>query len=168
MTTLIKKKQKKRLIKINSDEHRLALTSSFWSIRVGHIPSGIDEKTANQRQSVREKTRLNIKKEHCFADDYSSIVNFMILILIVYLCLPISGRNNRYRYYSYNYCQRRNRFCARIPSWKTMEALKDIIPDETRVIQTGKTSLATANGSRWCSFARSRKQNPRWCSFYRP
>jgi hypothetical protein len=36
--------------------------------------SGIDENTANQRQSQYGKTRLSIKKEHCFTDDPSSIV----------------------------------------------------------------------------------------------
>jgi hypothetical protein len=55
---------------MNIDWHLLPLSEVS---EVGHIPSGIDENTANQRQSQYGKKRLNIKKEHCFTDG-SSIV----------------------------------------------------------------------------------------------
>jgi magnesium-transporting ATPase (P-type) len=98
---------------MNIDWHLLPLNEV--SEKLDTSP-GIDENTANQRQSQYGKNK-DIKKEHCFTMILHQLSNFMILILIFVYRVPISGRNNRYRYYSYHsYCQRRNRFCTRIPS----------------------------------------------------
>jgi Ca2+-transporting ATPase len=57
---------------MNIDWHLLPLNEV--SEKLDTSPSGIDENTANQRQSQYGKTRLSKKKEHCFTDDPSSIV----------------------------------------------------------------------------------------------
>lgn len=57
---------------MNIDWHLLSL--SEVSEKLGTTPSGIDEKTANQRQSQYGKNKIEYKKEYCFTDNPSSIV----------------------------------------------------------------------------------------------
>jgi magnesium-transporting ATPase (P-type) len=62
---------------------------------------------------------------------------------LLWLLLSISGRNNRYRYYSYhNYCQRIG-FVQEYRAEKKCDGLKDVIPDETRVLRAETIAIAT-------------------------
>jgi Ca2+-transporting ATPase len=65
---------------MNIDWHLLSL--SEVSEKLDTSPQVL-MKTANQRQSQYGKNKIKYKKRTLFADDPSSIVNFMILILIV-------------------------------------------------------------------------------------
>lgn len=143
------KKQKGRLIKINSDEHELAFTSlSEVSEKLDTSPSGIDEKTANQRQSQYGENKIEYKKKNTLLRMIlHQLSNFMILILIVVAIVSrfLGGITDTVIILIIIIVNAVIGFVQEYRAEKAMEVLKDIIPDETRVVRAVKTiALATA------------------------
>ena len=131
---------------MNIDWHLLSL--SEVSEKLDTSPSGIDQKTANQRQSQYGENKIEYKKKNTVLRMiFHQLSNFMIFILIVVAIVSrfLGGITDTVIILIIIIVNAVIGFVQEYRAEKAMEALKDIIPDETRVIRAGKTiALATA------------------------
>ncbi|WP_074723219.1 cation-translocating P-type ATPase [Flavobacterium frigoris] len=124
------------------------LSLSEVSEKLDTSPAGIDEKTANQRQAKHGKNKIDYKKKNTVLRMVlHQLSNFMILILI--LAAIVSGimgdLTDTIIILTIIVVNAAIGFVQEYRAEKAMEALKNIIPEETRVIRAGKTiALATA------------------------
>jgi Ca2+-transporting ATPase len=124
---------------MNIDWHLLSL--SEVSEKLGTTPSGIDEKTANQRQSQYGKNKIEYKKKNTVLRIIlHQLSNFMILILIVVAIVSrfLGGITDTVIILIIIIVNAVIGFVQEYRAEKAMEALKNIISDETRVLRAGK------------------------------
>jgi Ca2+-transporting ATPase len=125
---------------MNINWHLLSL--SEVSQKLDTSPAGLNEKNAKDRQSQYGKNEIDFKKKNTVLRMiFNQLSNFMILILI--LAAIVSGimgdLTDTIIILIIIIVNAAIGFVQEYRAEKAMEALKNIIPEETRVIRAGKT-----------------------------